>query len=59
MGFLGYVAAHQASAAQCPLWVISVILRALTDVRYYPDSDRDRDQPARRIVPKQTSRVHP
>ena len=33
MGFLGYVAAHQASAAQCPLWVISVILRALTGVR--------------------------
>jgi len=28
---------------ECPLWVKSVISRAGTDVRYYPQSDRDSD----------------
>ena len=37
---------------RCLLWVISVISRAWTDVRCYPQSDRDSDTPNGRQVPK-------
>jgi hypothetical protein len=51
MGFRRKVAAHQTSADQCPLWVISVILKRGTDVGFTPNSDRESDQPDGRLVP--------
>jgi hypothetical protein len=36
MGFRRYGAAQQTSAAQCPLWVISVVSDAIRHVRFTP-----------------------
>jgi hypothetical protein len=50
-GFKGQFCAAKNPTHRCPLWVISVISKRGTDVRFTPNSDRESDMTDVRLVP--------